>query len=87
MVGQWRCRQCGMLNAAMDLLHAPSPFRSDEELIACGSCKSCEGFDLLCDEPGCTDIAHCGWLSPAGYRRTCGKHGEWDHGESNAKSR
>lgn len=27
-----------------------------------------------CDEPGCGAWDTCGWPSPAGYRRTCGKH-------------
>jgi hypothetical protein len=27
-----------------------------------------------CDEPGCAEASTCGWPSPAGYRRTCGKH-------------
>ena len=29
-----------------------------------------------CDEPGCRERANCGWPSPTGYRRTCGKHTE-----------
>lgn len=28
----------------------------------------------MCDEPGCTEPTSCGFPTPNGYRRTCGKH-------------
>lgn len=77
---KWRCQNCGTINTQLDLLHAPSPFRNDDVLTACGSCKSCDGFDLLCDVPNCMEISTCGWPSALEYRRTCGKHWEFDHG-------
>lgn len=35
-----------------------------------------EGPALLCDEIGCDHEATCGFPTPEGYRRTCGKHYE-----------
>ncbi len=33
----------------------------------------------ICDEPGCRELATCGYQTPSGYRRTCGKHFNADH--------
>jgi hypothetical protein len=75
---KWQCKSCGAINKQTDLLHAPSPFLVDDELTACGHCKSCDGFELLCDVPECVERSTCGWPSAAGYRRTCGEHGEFE---------
>lgn len=77
----WKCRACGIASLEPELLKAPSPFNSDDELVACPRCLQCsEGFDLLCDEPGCNKHAGCGWPTGddndewGGYRDTCAKH-------------
>jgi hypothetical protein len=78
---RWKCNACGTVTLEHELLTAPSPFDAADELTACPKCKQCdEGFDLLCDEPGCSNHAGCGWPTGdnddewGGYRNTCGKH-------------
>lgn len=34
---------------------------------------TCE-WQERCDEPGCRQEATCGFPTPHGYRRTCGRH-------------
>jgi hypothetical protein len=78
---RWRCGACCAVNLEPDLPTAPSPFNPTDTLTACPNCKQCdEGFELLCDEPGCNEFAGCGWPTGddsdewGGYRNTCGKH-------------
>jgi len=80
---KWRCRVCSAESLEPALLKAPSPFDEDQELIGCPICKQCdEGFDPICDEAGCQDMASRGWPTGSnndawgGYRNTCGKHYE-----------
>jgi len=70
------CNFCNHTMPEAAMLMAPSPFNPDETLYACPNCKQCdEGFRELCDEPGCTKDATCGWPTPdGGYRRTCAEH-------------
>ena len=70
----WQCKVCNLYSPDERLLRAPSPFDPTDTIVGCPHCKSTDGFDQVCDEPGCTAHAHCGWPSDAGYRRTCGNH-------------
>lgn len=78
---RWKCNVCNTVTVETDLLTAPSPFDGAYKLVACPRCKQCdEGFDLLCDEPGCHRHAGCGWPTGddrdqwGGYRNTCIVH-------------
>ena len=78
---RWRCGACCAVNLEPDLPTAPSPFDPTDTLTACPNCKQCnEGFELLCDEPGCNVVAGCGWPTGddqdewGGYRNTCSLH-------------
>jgi hypothetical protein len=78
---RWKCRSCGSISFEPALLVARSPFEYSTMLTACPVCKQCdEGFDVLCDEPGCNRIAGCGWPTEnnddewGGYRNTCYAH-------------
>jgi hypothetical protein len=78
-ITNWRCKACGHISTESELLTAPSPFSPDDTLTACPECKVCdEGFEQLCDEPGCQREATCGWPSRLEnrYRRTCFLHME-----------
>jgi hypothetical protein len=78
---RWRCGACCAVNLEPDLPTAPSPFDPTDTLTACPNCKQCnDGFELLCDEPGCNVVAGCGWPTGddqdewGGYRNTCSLH-------------
>ena len=78
---KWECNNCLFIISKDEWLTAPSPFNADEMLKACPYCWQCtDGFALVCDEPGCTRLATCGWPTGAaddewgGYRHTCGYH-------------
>ncbi len=78
---RWRCGACCAVNLEPDLPTAPSPFDPTDTITACPNCKQCnEGFELLCDEPGCNVVAGCGWPTGddqdewGGYRNTCSLH-------------
>lgn len=80
---RWKCKLCSGVTLEPDLLTAPSPFCDTYQLTGCPGCKQCdEGFELLCDEPGCNRDASCGWPTGneadawGGYRQTCYKHRE-----------
>ena len=75
----WRCPDCGTISLEKDFLKATSPFNENETLLACPVCFAVDGLDFeeMCDEPGCNQVATCGFPSSiefGGYRRTCGSH-------------
>jgi len=77
---EWRCRECGTVTLETELLTAPSPFDAADTLTACPECKEVNDFYEVCDEPGCTREACCGFPAGpefGGYRRTCFEHSQW----------
>jgi len=75
----WCCKNCGELSTdlqGIELVKDPNPLPGTEpdEWCVCIICRSVDGFDELCDELGCRELAACGTPSAKGYRRTCGKH-------------
>lgn len=74
---KWRCESCNGISLGRELLTAPSPFDPDETLTGCPLCKSAEGFENICDEPGCKKHAGCGFPTSQGYRRTCYDHSDF----------
>ncbi len=74
---QWMCRDCGAATLEHNLLTAKNPFDNTDTIIGCPKCFSVQDFIEICDEPGCTAPASCGFPVKegfGGYRRTCGKH-------------
>lgn len=72
---RWRCTECNFIATRPEMLEACNPFDNETTILGCPKCKSVDSFaGDLCDEPGCDNDAHCGWPSPAGYRRTCSGH-------------
>ena len=72
---RWRCRDCLKISWDEELLHAVSPFDDELELTGCPKCRECNnGFDLLCEEPGCDEKVECGWVVDNQYHQTCYKH-------------
>lgn len=70
----WRCQDCDEISVESSLLTAPSPFDPRQTITGCPHCKSAEGFDSICDEPGCRREANCGMNhgpKHGGYRATC----------------
>jgi hypothetical protein len=59
---RWKCMDCHCIMPESEMLRAPSPFDSSCTLVACPHCRVCgTTLALVCDEPGCTDEASCGW--------------------------
>jgi len=73
-VRHWGCNSCDWLGLETELLRAPSPFEPETEVLGCPKCKAIDDFFAVCDEPGCTKEAGCGFPTANGYRHTCGKH-------------
>lgn len=74
---RWQCRECGSISLEVELLRAPNPFDETTTILGCPMCKGVYEFDEICDEPGCEEVATCGFPAgeeKGGYRRTCGKH-------------
>ena len=75
---RWRCVECDHVALEMDLLSAENPFRPEERITGCPSCRGIVEFEELCDEPGCDEKATCGFPGASelisGYRRTCFEH-------------
>lgn len=74
---RWKCDECGGIIGAEQQLQAPDPFDPTLLVFGCPSCRMCVQFELVCDEPQCSEIVTCGWPSTAGYRQTCSTHAEW----------
>jgi hypothetical protein len=75
---RWMCNSCDWIGGDAELLRAPSPFDPEDTLCACPKCKAVDDLHNACDEPGCTQKAHCGFPTPdGGYRRTCSRHSEF----------
>ena len=78
---RWKCTDCGAVVLETELLMATSPFYDGDVLHGCPKCFATDGtttIEEVCDEPGCTEQATCGFPVAdeafGGYRRTCGKH-------------
>lgn len=70
-----RCESCGHIFDTKELLVAKNPFSQDEEINGCPNCKECEPeFNLLCEAPGCSQIASCSAKVRGVMVSTC-----WDH--------
>ena len=74
---EWMCSECRTITLEPDLLRAENPFDADDIIVGCPECRSINSFTEVCDEPGCVDIATCGFHVREGfgrYRRVCGQH-------------
>jgi ssDNA-binding Zn-finger/Zn-ribbon topoisomerase 1 len=71
---KWQCTECRVISIQSDLLEAKNPFDEEMVISGCPICKTVESFTEICDEPGCTRDASCGFPTLTGYRRTCGDH-------------
>ena len=69
------CDECHRISRLNQLLSAANPFEAEDEIKGCPNCKSIDCFHVVCDEPGCKDVATCGTPTKEGYRHTCSKHG------------
>ena len=77
---KWKCNECNEISLETELLYAKSPFDETDTLTGCPKCKGCNGFDEICDEPGCDRTTSCGFPAGdewGGYRRTCHEHSDW----------
>lgn len=52
----------------------PNPFEEKEVVEGCPACRQVDTVEILCDEPGCLELASCGTPTPGGYRWTCYEH-------------
>lgn len=68
------CSGCGHHCTVELLLRAQHPFDPDDFVEGCPECLSVDHFEIVCDEPGCRQVASCGFPTRNGYRNTCGEH-------------
>lgn len=73
---KWKCSDCGEIIINSEILSAKNPFDLEAMIQGCPECTSVMGFDRVCDEPGCEELATCGFPTKNGYRHTCGEHSE-----------
>jgi hypothetical protein len=45
---------------AHEVLTAPHPFTTNEQIEGCPKCRQCGTIIPVCDEPGCWNHASCG---------------------------
>lgn len=80
-ISKWQCNECRDTFASELLLtvHIDHP-KAGFDRVALSQCPECgyvDCFTAICDEPGCTKHATCGWpTTSGGYRNTCHEH--WD---------
>lgn len=81
---RWKCRECGHVCASGDILSAPHPFRPEEELSGCPSCRSAESMIGACSSEGCPNEADMGCPNMFGFRYVwlC-----WDHSPQNPNAK
>ena len=72
-VQRFRC-DCGAVYDEDKLPSWPGP--QGARWFYCADCFEPWGieFENICDDPGCSRLAGCGWPSDEGYRRTCFEH-------------
>ena len=71
----FRCDECGWTGTQDDICVVSDPKEGSEaKWSICPQCRSAEQFTNMCDEPGCSREASCGFPSVSGYRRTCFEH-------------
>lgn len=73
-MSRWRCGECYCIAADGELLTAPNPFDTEQEITGCHKCAAVNSFTMLCDVDGCEGEVTCGWPNDGGYRRTCFRH-------------
>lgn len=72
MTDRWKCQECAAI--VTEYLTGPNPFDATDTIIGCPNCKCVDTLLQVCDEPECNQLSSCGFPTPTGYRRTCGKH-------------
>lgn len=80
---KFRCDECWsiMPERHIKVVHIdhPKPGHDRVAINQCPECGEVNSFTNVCDEPGCTSEATCGWPTKAAdYRRTCGPHMDAD---------
>ena len=76
-MNKFKCEDCGWIGNEDEVLVSPNPFDPADQVCGCPKCQSVQSMQLVCDEPGCAELATCGFPVGDGYRHTCGKHSKW----------
>jgi hypothetical protein len=78
---RWFCTECNHHSAGGEgqkaiILPHPKTGALTVHVLQCAECGEVNCFVNICDEPGCTREASCGWPTRGmtSYRRTCGEH-------------
>ena len=67
-------RRCGWRGQEGQILKGPNPFDAEETVYGCPDCKCVGTLIGACEIEGCWQESTCGFPTPEGYLRTCGKH-------------
>lgn len=82
----WTCTECDWNGTDQQWLTAENPFDPNSKIIGCPLCKDVGSMRELCDEPGCSQLASCGFPTEDGsYRRTCFDHSKFKQDKDKEK--
>lgn len=69
----FKCPECDAIFERGKFLMAQHPFARECEIYGCPFCRTAfENPEMICERPGCYQIANCGTPHPSGYAHTCG---------------
>lgn len=88
-MSKWTCADCDWHGTDDQFLVAFNPFKpgTGESILGCPQCKEVNTMLELCDEPGCLQLAGCGFpTDDGGFRRTCFNHSKYKQDKDRKKS-
>lgn len=73
-MNKFLCQSCDAPLREDEVLHAPNPFDPDWKIQGCPKCLEVNSLVVACEADSCFQEVTCGFPTPTGYMRTCGKH-------------
>ena len=74
---KYKCGCCDTISIVGDILKAPSPFNTQDELWGCSHCFAAEDFNRVCDTDDCISISVVGMPIGDEYKFLCREHAQY----------